>query len=70
MIKTGSKVYYKQPRCACNGGGFTENFGTVVDRINTPNGKLFYKVSTDYQGTFVVPADNIIREIENETDKR
>ena len=60
ILKAGSKVYYKQPRCACVGGGFTENYGTITDRIITPTG-MFYKISTDNQGTFVVPQANIIR---------
>jgi hypothetical protein len=62
-LKPGCKVYYRHPRCACVGGGFTENYGTIMGSINAPNG-LFYKVTTDYQGTFVVPANQILRVIE------
>ena len=58
--KAGCKVYYKQPRCACVGGGFTENYGIITDVLNTPTG-VWYKVSTDYAGTFIVKPENIIR---------
>lgn len=62
MISNGTKVYYKMPRCQCVGGGWTESYGIVIGSIESPNG-TFYKVSTDYQGTFVVPQSNIIREV-------
>lgn len=60
MIPNGTTVLYKHQRCACVGGGTTENYGTIMGAINAPNG-LFYKINTDYQGTFVVPVGNIIR---------
>lgn len=59
-LKAGSKVYYKQQRCACVGGGFTESYGLITDVLNTPSG-IWYKISTDYAGTFVVHPQNIIR---------
>ena len=59
MYNNGDKVLYKQQRCACVGGGWTELHGTIVGTIDSPNGK-FYKVTTDYQGTFVVPSTSII----------
>lgn len=58
--KNGTIVLYRQQRCACVGGGWTEMEGTIVDTLNTPTG-LWYKISTDYQGTFVVKPENIIR---------
>lgn len=61
ILQPGSKVYYRHPRCQCVGGGWTENYGMITDVIIPPNGNIFYKVSTDYAGTFVVPAENIIR---------
>lgn len=64
VLVNGTKVYYKHPRCACVGGGFTESLGTITDKIVPPNGTLFYKISTDYQGTFVVPETNIIRVVQ------
>lgn len=63
-LQRNSKVYYKQPKCKCSGGGFTENYGTIVDIIINTNNKIFYKVSTDGQGTFVVAADHILKEIQ------
>lgn len=58
--KNGMKVLYKQQRCACVGGGTTELEGVIMDVLNTPTG-LWYKISTDFQGTFVVKPENIIR---------
>jgi len=59
-LSPGSKVLYRQPRCVCVGGGFTENIGIITDRIITPKGP-WYKISTDNQGTFVVAPENIIK---------
>lgn len=58
----GMVVHYRQARCACVGGGFTEQIGTIVDKLNTPSG-IWYKISTDYAGTFVVNPDNIIKQV-------
>jgi len=64
MFPTGSKVLYKQARCQCVGGGFSEQIGIITDIITPPNNTLWYKVSSDHQGTYVVPESNIIRVIE------
>jgi len=52
---------YRQPRCACVGGGFSENVGIITDTILPPNGTIWYKISTDYAGTFVVEEKNVIK---------
>lgn len=61
VYSPGNKVLYRQPRCACTGGGFSENFGTITDIIKPPNGTVWYKISTDYQGTYVVEEKNVLR---------
>ncbi len=61
-LKPGSKVLYKHARCACVGGGYTENYGIITDILHPPTG-VWYKVSTDHVGTFVVQAKDIIKVI-------
>ena len=63
MWKTNTPVYFRMPKCACVGGGFTEQFGTIVDIMIQPNKTVWYRVSTEHSGTYVVAEMNIIKEI-------
>lgn len=63
MISTHSVVAIRVARCACVGGGFTEEIGTVIQVVTAPNGNQWYKVSHP-NGITTVKESDILRVIE------
>lgn len=55
----GTNVTIKIPRCACVGGGFTEEMGAIIGVIQGKNG-VWYQVNHP-NGVATVKEDQIIR---------
>lgn len=45
MVDVGTPVVIRITRCACVGGGHSEEMGNVIQIVTTPNGMKWYKVS-------------------------
>ena len=45
MLKVHDRVVVRVARCACVGGGFTEEIGTIIQVVTAPNGNIWYKIS-------------------------
>ena len=62
MITNGTTVCIRISRCACVGGGFSEEIGKVIQVIETQN-NTWYKVNHP-NGISTVKAEDIIRIME------
>lgn len=58
-MEVGTKVAIRIARCACVGGGFTEENGVIIGIIQGKNG-LWYQVNHP-NGVATVKEDQIIR---------
>lgn len=59
MYKVGNQVVFRQHRCACVGGGITEQIGSIIGFINDPFGG-WWQISTA-TGVFYTRSDDVIR---------
>jgi len=59
MYKVGDQVLFRQHRCACVGGGITEQIGAIVGFIGDQFGG-WWQVST-HTGVYYVRETDIIR---------
>lgn len=61
MYMTNDTVVFKRQRCACVGGGYTEDIGAVIGIVSAPNG-IWYQINTP-SGVATVKELDMIRKL-------